>query len=352
MPPEYDFEWLAFFGAGAYEIHNIEYLETDNALYRDHDVSTKRPDFRTIPIYEDELPPFVIDHGQKVSSTASGDIETHEWPFKLVIPGNTPETFRGCSCCSISYQLSASTIRGKTSTSMPTAYQPIRINRTVQNSAFELMDPMYMEGTWADNVRYCISIAHKAVALGTTIPLEIQLTPLNKKLQIKQIKCELLESHKFAINTARPLQQFDGDRQVAEWFAPVENPEDCAQPVYRVIQNLPLPTDPKKCSPDMDTEGLGTTHTLHVAVDVAQPDDNLLKFRYHATLPIVLFVSPKIPIDAFDNFVWPKSPEAADLVEPDGGLDVPPEYGNHFDDEMLERSDSSNPPSVSSITCS
>ncbi|KAI8301307.1 putative HECT-type ubiquitin ligase-interacting protein creD [Colletotrichum sp. SAR11_240] len=70
---------------------------------------------------------------------------------------------------------------------MPTAYQPIRINRTVQNSAFELMDPMYMEGTWADNIRYSISIAHKAVALGTTIPLEIQLTPLNKKLQIKQI---------------------------------------------------------------------------------------------------------------------------------------------------------------------
>lgn len=66
----------------------------------------------------------------------------------------------------------------------------------------------------------------------------------------------------------------------------------------------------------------------------------------------MLFVSPKIPIDAFDNFVWPKSPEAADLVEPDGGLDVPPEYGNHFDDEMLERSDSSNPPSVSSTACS
>ncbi|KAL0939871.1 CreD [Colletotrichum truncatum] len=305
---------------------------------RDHDISSSSPSsFRTVRVFEHEWAPFIIDHSLKVDSAQSPNIETHEWPFEFMIPGDTPETFRGCSCCSVTYQLTGTTIRGKSSTATPQAYQPIRISRTLQNSEFELMDPTTMEGTWGDRISYCISIGHRAVALGTAIPLEMRLTPLDKKSKISKVRCELLESHKFDYGGPRPLTSFSGERQVAEWFATVESQEDSARQEYRITQKLPLPNEPKRCSPDVDMDNLSTNHVLHVEVDVAEPGDDLFRARYHATIPIVLFISPKIPIDASENFVRPKSPTGECLPMLFGGLDVPPLYGEHKCDKILEQ---------------
>ncbi|KAF6804671.1 CreD [Colletotrichum sojae] len=311
---------------------------------RSHDAKTNTPEsYRTIRVFEHEWPPFVIDNGFQVSHTDS--FNTYEWPFEFMVPGDTPESFRGCSCCSVSYQLTATTMRSKSSASTPQAYRPLRINRTPRgDSAFELMDAATAEGTWAGRVEYRVSLAHRAVALGTGVPLEVILTPLRKGLRVERVRCEMTEQHTFRLSGPRSLPTFEGDRTVGEWDMPVEDaPEDTEQPSYRAVRRLPLPADPKKCSPDTETENISTSHTLHVEVNVVEEGDNLLKSRYHVTIPVVLFMSPELPVDASENFVRPKGSVAEDdgnLVKAFSGLELPPCYGLHLCDKMLEASES------------
>lgn len=199
-----------------------------------------------------------------------------------MVPGDAPETFRGCSCCSVSYQLTATTMRGKSSASTPQAYRPLRVNRTPRgDAAFELMDAATAEGTWAGRVGYRVSLAHRAVALGTGVPLEVNLTPLAKGLRVDKVRCEMTEQHTFRLDGPRSLPSFEGDRTVAEWDVPVEDGmEDAEQPSYRIVRRLPLPAQPSKCSPDTETENISTSHTLHVAVDVVADGDDLFKASY------------------------------------------------------------------------
>ncbi|TEA10848.1 putative HECT-type ubiquitin ligase-interacting protein creD [Colletotrichum sidae] len=231
--------------------------------------------FRTVRVLEHESPPFVFDHGLKVPAETPSDTDTYEWPFEIMIPGDTPETFRGCSRCSIAYQLTATTIRNKNSSSTPQAYRPVRISRTLGNSAFELMDASTVEGTWADKVRYSISIGHRAVALATAIPLEMRLTPLSDETRFSTVRCELLEEHRFQLGSRPVASAFLGDRTVAEWVAPVENHEPGCE--YTMAEKLGLPAEPKRCSPDVDTNGVEISHKLHVVVDVTAANDATFK---------------------------------------------------------------------------
>ncbi|TDZ36966.1 putative HECT-type ubiquitin ligase-interacting protein creD [Colletotrichum spinosum] len=298
--------------------------------------------FRTVRVLEHESPPFVFDHGLKVPAETPSDTDTYEWPFEIMIPGDTPETFRGCSRCSIAYQLTATTIRNKSSSSTPQAYRPVRISRTLGNSAFELMDASTVEGTWADKVKYSISIGHRAVALATAIPLEMRLTPLSDETRFSTVRCELLEEHRFQLGSRPVASAFLGDRTVAEWVAPVENHQPGCE--YTMAEKLGLPAEPKRCSPDVDTNGVEISHKLHVVVDVTAANDATFKAsgrcQYHATIPVTLFVSPAIPIDASERFVWPEKLAAADdLPAICGGLEIPPVYGDHECDEIVQYSE-------------
>ncbi|GKT89510.1 glucose-methanol-choline oxidoreductase:GMC oxidoreductase [Colletotrichum tofieldiae] len=76
------------------------------------------------------------------------------------------------------------------------------------------------------------------------------------------------------------MSAFVGDREAATWEASANCDEDLKQRVYRTIQNLPLPKESKRCSPDMEANGLSTSHALEIAVTVKEPDNRTLKDTY------------------------------------------------------------------------
>ncbi|OHF04112.1 CreD [Colletotrichum orchidophilum] len=302
---------------------------------RDHDTSSRTIDSSiTIRVFEHEWPPFLINHGRTDVHEDGLATTTHEWPFELFIPGDTLETFHGCSRCSIAYQLTATTIRSKTSSATPQTYRTIRINRTLPSSAFELMDPATVEGTWSERLRYSISIGHRAIALGTVIPLEMHFTPLKAGLRISRARCVLLESHKVETGKNQP-SDFIGDRDVTEWEMSVKNYENLEQRLYKTSQNLPLPSEPKQCCPDLEAHDISMTHLLSIEITVQESDNSTFAFKYRASLPIILFSSPQMPIDANNKFIRPRS----QTINPDltlfNGLDVPPVYGAHLQDRIL-----------------
>ncbi|KXH51513.1 CreD [Colletotrichum nymphaeae SA-01] len=302
---------------------------------RDHDIGCKSSEgSTTVRVFEYEWPPFLTDHGHTDLHSSSPDTTTHKWPFELSIPGDRPETFQGCSRCSITYQLTATTIRSNTSSATPQTYKTIRINRTLPSSAFELMDPVTVEGTWGEKLRYSISIGHRAIALGTAIPLEMRFAPLKAGTRISQAKCQLLESHKVKAGKNQSTT-FVGDRDVAEWETPINNHENLEQRFYKTTQSLPLPAEPKQCSPDMESHDISMTHLLSIEVTVQDSDNSPFANKYRASLPIVLFASPQMPIDANNKFIRSTSPNIDEDVASLSGLDVPPVYGAHLQDKVL-----------------
>ncbi|EXF85166.1 CreD [Colletotrichum fioriniae PJ7] len=301
----------------------------------DHDTGSKSSEgSTTVRVFEYEWPPFLTDHGHTDLHPNPPDTTTHKWPFELPIPGDTPETFQGCSRCSITYQLTATTIRTNNSSATPQTYKSIRINRTLPSSAFELMDPVTVEGTWGEKLRYSISIGHRAIALGTAIPLEMRFAPLKAGTRISQARCQLLESHKVMASSAQP-SSFVGDRNVAKWETPINNHENLEQRFYKTTQSLPLPTEPKDCSPDMEARDISMTHLLSIEVTVRDSENSPFAHKYRASLPVILFASAQIPIDADNKFIRSLSPTINEDVASLSGLDVPPVYGAHLQDKVL-----------------
>lgn len=135
------------------------------------------------------------------------------------------------------------------------------------------MDPVTVEGTWGEKLRYSISIGHRAIALGTAIPLEMRFAPLKAGTRISQARCQLLESHKVMASSAQP-SSFVGDRDVAKWETPINNHENLEQRFYKTTQSLPLPTEPKDCSPDMEARDISMTHLLSIEVTVQDSDNS------------------------------------------------------------------------------
>ncbi|KAK1688932.1 hypothetical protein BDP55DRAFT_655625 [Colletotrichum godetiae] len=319
---------------------------------RDHDTRSKTSECSsTVRVFDYEWPPFLTDQSQTDFHSSYPNTTTHEWLFELSIPGDTPETFQGCSRCSITYQLTATTIRSNTSSSTPQTYKTIQINRTLPSSAFELMDPVTVEGTWSEKLRYSISVGHRAIALGTAIPLEMRFAPLKAGTRISQAKCQLLESHKVKAGKSQ-LTSFVGDRDVAEWETPVNNYENLEQRFYKITQSLPLPSEPKDCSPDMEAHDISMTHLLSIEITVQESDNSPFAHKvsmkccmsiqtfpdssqYRASLPVVLFTSPQMPIDANNKFIRSLGPDIDGDVTPLSGLDVPPVYGAHVHDKIL-----------------
>lgn len=74
-------------------------------------------------------------------------------------------------------------------------------------------------------------------------------------------------------SSAQP-SSFVGDRDVAKWETPINNHENLEQRFYKTTQSLPLPTEPKDCSPDMEARDISMTHLLSIEVTVQDSDNS------------------------------------------------------------------------------
>ncbi|GKU07142.1 hect-type ubiquitin ligase-interacting protein cred [Fusarium langsethiae] len=187
----------------------------------------------------------------------------YEWPFNLFIQGDQEETFKGCTRCSITYLLEASTIYSDYSRDAR-SFAPIRIIRTPTFSSYELMDPMSAHGKWSTRAEYNVSVRHRAIALGGLIPIEAQVARLCSTSKILKARVYLRETHTIEDKSVSGSMAFEGQRVVTEW------PLDLIQPgqLQSWQQCLQLPLAVRNCSPDVSMHGITISHTLHFEVTI------------------------------------------------------------------------------------
>ncbi|KAI1369930.1 arrestin [Xylaria arbuscula] len=297
-------------------------------------------------------------HNQKVDRTTSVlkhqwkpfELETnshgvmqpgnYEWPFEIMLPGDTAESVEGLYQTGITYLFKATVSRGKLAKNLH-AFKRLRIIRTLEPAALELNHAMSVENVWPNKVEYSVSIPQKAVVFGSSVPLEMRFTPLLKGLEMGVVSIKMFETQEFTVcGTGHPIRTHKHDREVASWNLEVtrENHwqdiiEESGQEGWVVNQDLPLPKRLNKCVQDCTVQGIKIRHKLKLTVALNNPDGHVSELR--ATLPIAIFISPNMPLDDEGNLVA-TSPGATEAAVDETRNMAPPGYGQHILDQLYD----------------
>jgi hypothetical protein len=273
--------------------------------------------------------------GDKPMTLPAGN---YEWPFELLLPGNTSESVEGLPEASITYKLKATVARGKLAYDLH-AYKRLRIIRTLESSALEFLHSMSVENIWPNKVEYSILIPQKAVVFGSSIPLEMRFTPLLKGLELGDVTIKLVEVHDIVLQglNGHAVKEHKKEREVTHWTVPMSRGEnwrdlidDTGQEGWTMSTTLDLPRKLGKCVQDVNVEGIKVRHKLKLVVALKNPDGHISELR--ATLPVTIFISPNMPLDDEGNLVHHTphntTPEEAREM-------APPTYGEHVLDEIF-----------------
>ncbi|OAA61068.1 carbon catabolite repression protein [Niveomyces insectorum RCEF 264] len=301
---------------------------------------------RTNIILQHQWPPFWGTPGK----SAILEKGNYEFPFELMLGGDTSESVEGLNEASITYKLKATIARGKLAYDLH-AYKHLRVVRTVEPSALEFLHAMSVENIWPNKVEYSIVVPQKAVVFGSHIPLESRFTPLLKGLELGDISIRLMEVHDFVSVPASNASGFNlgmrehkHERLVSTWTVNAsreehwqEMIEDTGQEGWVVNTSLDLPRKLSKCIQDVNVHGIKVRHKLKMVVALKNPDGHVSELR--ATLPLSIFISPNIPLDEQGNLTCPSGTSAS----ADGFANTaPPGYGEHVLDQLYDDMDVHN----------
>ncbi|KAJ4293733.1 hypothetical protein N0V88_005241 [Collariella sp. IMI 366227] len=262
----------------------------------------------------------------------------YEWPFQLLLPGDTTESVEGIREANIRYKLKATIARGKLAHDIH-AYKQLRVIRTLEPSALEFLHAMSIENIWPEKVDYSIAVPQKAIVFGSAIPMEMRFTPLLKGLEVGDVTVQLIEIHDFILQApvGHTLREHKKERIIDKWVIHVTREEhwrdvvnDDGQEGWDVETTLDLPKKLTRCLQDVNSKGIKVRHKLKVVVALHNPDGHISELR--ATLPVTIFISPNMPLDEEGNIVR-QTPsgtarEAASIA--------PPSYSMHTLDQLYD----------------
>jgi hypothetical protein len=268
----------------------------------------------------------------------------YEWPFELMLKGDTTESVEGLREAGIRYKLKATVARGKLVHDIH-AYKQLRVIRTLEASALEFLHAMSIENIWPNKIDYSIVIPQKAVVFGSCIPVEMRFTPLLKGLEVGDITIKLIEVHDIMLHSAsgHTLREHKKEREIDSWTIPVTREEHWQDVIHDsgpegwegqegwvVNTSLTLPKKLTKCLQDVNAKGIKIRHKLKLVVALNNPDGHVSELR--ATLPVSIFISPNMPLDPEGNLVRQlpngASREAATIA--------PPAYEHHRLDQLYD----------------
>ncbi|KAI9781768.1 MAG: hypothetical protein M1839_005761 [Geoglossum umbratile] len=261
------------------------------------------------------------------------EMGNYEFPFEILLPGNTPETVEGLFDCWIQYTMKATIARGRLANSLH-ARKNLRVVRTLAPNSLELSHAMSVENIWPDKLEYAINIPCKAVIFGTCIKIDLTLIPLLKGLRIGKILVQLQEAQEFIL--------YNNIHMIARRIASAEYniPSDSEtlgedQAGFRLHERLTLPRTLRRCVQDVHCKGVKVRHKLVFSVQLHNPDGHLSELR--ASLPVYLFISPHLPIGEDGNIVDgnPNDPRTLEALD----QHAPPLYGDHEFDVLWDHLD-------------
>jgi len=263
----------------------------------------------------------------------------YEWPFSLLLNGDTTESIEGMREASVTYRLKATIARGKLMHDIH-AYKQLRIIRTLEASTLEFLHAMSVENIWPNKIEYSIVAPQKAVVFGSSIPMEMRFTPLLKGLELGEITIRLIEVHDIILHTTNghAVREHKKEREVDRWIIKVTREkywrdmiDENGQEGWVVNTHLPLPKKLSKCLQDVNARGIKIRHKLKVVVELHNPDGHISELR--ATLPVTIFISPNMPLDEHGNLVR-QLPLAH--VSNQAESMAPPSYSEHMLDQLYE----------------
>ncbi|PFH60597.1 hypothetical protein XA68_10698 [Ophiocordyceps unilateralis] len=298
-------------------------------------VSSQRVD-RSTTILDHRWTPFVGTHGKSMTLPAGN----YEYPFEFTLPGDTAESVEGIPEASITYRLKATVGRGKLAYDLH-AYKHLRVIRTLEPGALELLHAMSVENIWPNKVDYSIVIPHKAVVFGGTINMEMRFTPLLKGLELGEITAKFIELRDCWIqgSTGLSLREHHTEREVSHWKFDVDHRhhwhdmiEDTGQEGWTLKKPLKLPKRLRQCIQDLNHHGIKVRHKIKLTVALKNPDGHISELR--ATLPVSIFISPNVPFDEQGNLMGQTAGSA--LAGQEAAAMAPPGYGEHVLDQLYE----------------
>jgi hypothetical protein len=268
----------------------------------------------------------------------------YEWPFELLLKGDTTESVEGLREAGIRYKLKATVARGKLVHDIH-AYKQLRVIRTLEASALEFLHAMSIENIWPNKIDYSIIVPQKAVVFGSCIPVEMRFTPLLKGLELGDIKIHLVEIHDIILQSTpnHNVKEHKKERTIDSWTISVTREEHWqdviqdsssegweGQEGWVVNTSLNLPKKLTKCLQDVNAKGIKIRHKLKLVVALNNPDGHVSELR--ATLPVSIFISPNMPLDENGDLVrqLPNGPtrEVAAIA--------PPAYEHHRLDQLYD----------------
>lgn len=289
----------------------------------------------------------------------------YEFPFSAILPGSTLESVEGLPGASLVYKLQANIERGRFSNDL-IAKKHLRIVRTLTPDALELSETMAVDNTWPKKVEYTISIPSRAVAIGSSSPINMLFVPLVKGLKLGKVKVSLVEYYSCSGSFGPP---HTGERNITTETIPA-NHIDISEDKWEINTLAQIPPSLSKCTQDVDIlNNIKVRHKLKFVVGLVNPDGHVSELR--ASLPIILFISPFValgvrnfdrkdsvadhstsafaeiqsddePSQADDDVIFSPDPEVIpslntsrsnlDLLENE--RQAPPNYGSHIYDRL------------------
>ncbi|KAI1079926.1 arrestin [Whalleya microplaca] len=298
---------------------------------------------RTTTIMKHSWPPFVGESNHHNTLTPGN----YEWPFELLLPGDTAESIEGLYQTGITYLLKATVCRGKLAKNLH-AYKRLRIIRTLEPAALEFNHAMSVENIWPNKIEYSVVVPQKAIVFGSNVPIEMRFTPLLKGLEMGNITVKLIEIQEFTVQGyAITTKIYKHDRDVTSWNFEVtrenhwhDNIEETGQEGWVVHKELPLPKRLTKCLQDCSVHGIKIRHKLKLTVGLKNPDGHISELR--ATLPVTIFISPNMPLDEEGNLVSQTPETASEQSDHESNTNMaPPGYGMHVLDQLYDDIDPS-----------
>ena len=170
---------------------------------------------------------------------------------------------------------------------------------------------------------------------GSTIRVDFKLIPLLKGLVIGNIVTELIQKQKLELRGNRSAKGISFCRAVAADIAPdlqdLEVEEIDGQDGYQFSRMISLPRSLRQCVQDFQDHGIKVKHHLAFKLQLHNPDGHISEL--HANLPIMVFISPNLPIGDDNSLLEGANQQMASTSSHMDNL-TPPSYGEHLLDQL------------------
>lgn len=208
-------------------------------------------------------------------------------PFKCFLPANTPETVEGLKCCSLLYKLECIIERGRFEKSFHRA-KHIRIQRTLHPDNLSLSDSINIDNNWPDKVQYSVGVNRKAIAIGSTIPVNLLVVPIAKGLKLKAMNGVLVQrfhtTHSDGISS-------EFEQLVGKQSMPIPDPNSLPIDRWNVKSSFKVPSSLKELTQGCELKNnfIQVRHRLRIAVQLKNKDGHVSELR--ANLPVCIYIS-------------------------------------------------------------